>query len=82
MKMANFDGMKFDRNSKIPCTTTETITFDYQEQNWVRNGSDWFHITIAFPDRFEEIVMVRAVDIHSAVGNAGGYIGLFLGNKY
>ena len=42
-------------------------------------GSDWFHFSIRFPDRFEEIVMVQAVDIQTAVGNAGGYIGLFLG---
>ena len=44
------------------------------------NGSDWFHIFLEFPDRFEEIVMVQAVDIHSAIGNAGGHIGLLLGN--
>ena len=43
-------------------------------------GTDWFRVNIMFPERFKEIGMVKAVDIHSAIGNSGGYIGLFLGN--
>ena len=48
--------------------------------NW--KGTEWFHINIMFPDRFKEIVSVKAVDIHSAIGNSGGYVGLLLGNYH
>ena len=77
MKEASFN--KFQKSKKVACKSTETITFDYQEINFNLKGSDWFHFNIAFPDRFEEIVMVQAVGIQTAIGNAGGYIGLFLG---
>ena len=33
------------------------------------------------PYHIKEIVMVKAVDIQTAIGNAGGYIGLFLGKS-
>ena len=31
-------------------------------------------------DSYKEIKQVRAYDIQSLIGNAGGYLGLFLGN--
>ena len=39
-----------------------------------------FGLRLAFPGIYKEISMVKAVDIHAAVGNAGGYIGILLGN--
>ena len=42
-------------------------------------SSDFLYVDYLYPDRFKEVVMVKAVDIHSAIGNSGGYIGLFLG---
>ena len=44
------------------------------------NQSDWFKVDVDFPSQFKEIIMVQEIDIHSAIGNSGGYIGLFLGN--
>ena len=79
MKEASFN--KFQKGTKMACESTETITFDYQKVNFELKGPDWFHFNIGFPDRFEEIVMVQAVDIQTAIGNAGGYIGLFLGKS-
>jgi len=79
IKRANFDLLK-NRNLKKACTTPIAINFENYETNYGKiNGSDWFHIYVTFPDNYEEIMMVRAVDIHSAIGNSGGYIGLFLG---
>ena len=81
IKRANFDLMK-SRDIRKACTIPMSINFDYYETNYGQiNGSDWFHIYVTFPDNYEEITMVRAVDIHSAIGNSGGYIGLFLGNE-
>ena len=64
------------------CTSSPSMTFAYDERDApdYDYGPDWFHVYIYFPELFKEIVMVKAVDIHSAIGNSGGYIGLFLGN--
>ena len=77
MNKAVFDGFKNSR--KVPCKSAEMITYEYKEVDYNLNGSDWFHFYVGFPGRFEEVVMVKAVDIQTAIGNAGGYIGLFLG---
>lgn len=78
MKKANFDFMS-NLNLIEACTVATTILYDYQEIDYKLNNPDWFNIYIQFPSQYEEIVMVQAVDIHSALGNSGGYIGLFLG---
>ena len=78
IKKAYYDVMKYSTLKK-PCTSSAPITFNFEEVDRFINGSDWFHVNIVFPDQFKEIVMVKAVDIHSAIGNAGGYVGLFLG---
>ena len=66
-----------------PCTSIEDIRYTFEEfdvdKNW--SGSDWFWITITLPDTFMEILQVRAVDVQTVIGNAGGYVGLFLGKK-
>ena len=67
------------RASKTPCTTAMKISFKFAEQDTVSKGSDWFHMQIFYPYQYKEIIQVKAVDIQTAIGNAGGYIGLFLG---
>ena len=52
------------------------------EEDYDWKGSDWFHIYIMHPHHIKEIVMVKAVTIQTAIGNAGGYIGLFLGKYF
>ena len=39
-----------------------------------------FKISLQFPERMRIITQSKEVDIHSLIGNIGGYIGLFLGN--
>ena len=39
------------------------------------------NLEIEFPDKITVITMSKEVDIHTLIGNIGGYIGLFLGNK-
>ena len=66
--------------SKIACTSIATITYIYQEEKNPARNATWFGVNIYFPRTYKEISMVKAVDIQTAIGNAGGYIGLFLGN--
>merc|ERR1712126_114498 len=45
-----------------------------------RKESSWFRINLYFPETsFQEISQTQAYDIESFVGDAGGYLGLFLG---
>ena len=74
---AKHDAREF-QNSRAACTSASTITFTYEEVDL--HFDDKFFSYIYFPGQIKEIVMVQAVDIHSAIGNVGGYIGLFLGN--
>ena len=66
---------------KKACKSAASIIFAYHEQDFDVMGSDWFHVTLWFPDQYKEIVMVKAVDIETVIANAGGYIGLFLGKE-
>ena len=81
LKEANLDIFR-TKKTKTACTNAATITYTFDEQDLVPNfkGSEWFHVYLMYPEQFKEIVMVKAVDLQTAIGNAGGYVGLFLGN--
>ena len=59
-----------------------TLDYDYDESDYkfqVTNES-FFQIGASYPQTtFREVKQVRAYDIDGLVGNAGGYLGLFLG---
>ena len=67
-------------NYRDACTSAEVLAFGYEVSEENRNGADWFQVNIEYPKRIKEITMVEEVDFQSMIGNAGGYIGLFLGN--
>ena len=79
MKEAYFDLVDIGK-LQLPCTTAEVISLGLSEVEEKILSSDFLYVDYLYPDRFKEVVMVKAVDIHSAIGNSGGYIGLFLGN--
>ena len=79
MKRSSFDPFQH-KHTMVPCTSMETIAFHYSEFNDEWKGSGWFHVTLKFPNRYKIIKMIKAVDLQTAIGNAGGYVGLFLGN--
>ena len=72
-----------------PCQVIEKIQVDYTEMDVLSNSgvsdtkteeTGWFRINLYFPETsFKEISQTQAYDIESFVGNAGGYLGLFLG---
>ena len=67
------------KNSKRPCISATTLAFRYDEKEYP-NDSDWFGVGITFPIQVKETVMIKEIDIQTAIGNSGGYIGLLLGN--
>ena len=75
---ANFDLSERERPIK-PCTSSSTITFSYDEYEANKNEPDWFHVILTYPNQYKEIKMVQAIDLQTVIGNAGGYVGLFLG---
>ena len=62
-----------------PCTSASTMIFSYDENEYKSNRSDVFNIILFYPNQYREIRMVQAIDLQTVIGNAGGYIGLFLG---
>ena len=67
-----------------PCTSVRNIIFSYDEKdNDVKEYDMWtddLWIGLGFPNKFKEIKQKREVDMQTVIGNAGGYVGLFLGN--
>ena len=53
----------------------------YREQE-KKGYQDIWRIAISYPDDLRIIQQSKEVDAHSLVGNIGGYVGLFLGNRH
>ena len=67
-----------------PCTSVRSIMYSYDEQDNDDTNSDWpeyLQIGLGLPIVFKEIIQKREVDIQTVIGNAGGYVGLFVGNS-
>ena len=72
-----------------PCLEIAKLQDEYEEMDVVSKSNNlteeiqqnsWFRITLYFPETcFKQISQAQAYDIESFVGNAGGYLGLFLG---
>ena len=43
------------------------------------NYDTYWTITIEYPEEVKIITQTKDVDVHSLIGNIGGYLGLFLG---
>ena len=69
-----------------PCQQTSYLAFDhinFSAGNITWNETFGFYpLNIMFPDQVKEIEYLQAIDIHSLIGNIGGYIGLFLGKAF
>ena len=76
-----------DLNNYPPaCRAISKLQFDYQDidedESMIEGdiGPPHFSLSItALDTTFKLIELVRAYDIQSLIGNAGGYIGIFLG---
>jgi hypothetical protein len=78
---------EFTDEIQEPCQTIETIGVTYSEDYYDHiypNGTakeKVFDIILRFRDmpRFKQIKQVRSYDFASTYGNAGGYIGIYVG---
>ena len=71
-------------NFDPPCRSISKLQFDYQDvdYDYDEDGMDVPQFTLSttsLDTTFKLIELVRAYDAQSLIGNAGGYIGIFLG---
>ena len=57
-----------------PCHRISKIRYEFARYRW-----STFNIFMKYPEEIKVITQSKEVDIHSLIGNIGGYIGLFLG---
>ena len=66
--------MSCHRLSKISYRT------EHRDDNFLGGEEGDLVIGIVYPQYFRSIELTKEVDVHSLIGNVGGYVGLFLGN--
>ena len=60
------------------CRTMTNVDFQTKAIDFKHLGYQ-FILNVIYPDQLKIITQSKSVDIHSFIGNIGGYIGLFLG---
>jgi hypothetical protein len=60
----------------VPCQSIPDIPYTYTQ---LPDKTKGFAITITYPNNVKIVTQSQAVDVHSLIGNMGGYIGLFMG---
>ena len=70
--------IRFKKGYVKPCLGMSKVDFQYTTDSPELNDT-WIGLGIVYPEQMKIISQSQAVDIHSLVGNIGGYIGLFLG---
>ena len=63
----------------VPCEEMSNIAFKAHKVPGSR-VSEYPQLYFEYPHRAKVIQQLKSVDLHSLIGNIGGYIGLFLGN--
>ena len=62
-------------NLQKPCNRISKLSFEDTVEN---KHKDW-RMYIHFPEEVKTIIQSKEVDIHTLIGNVGGYLGLFMG---
>lgn len=62
----------------VPCQEMSQLAFTFTNDFQI-GGYEDYPILVVFPEKIRAITYSQAIDIHSLIGNIGGYIGLFLG---
>ena len=78
---ARYNGWNFAKKNAIlyPCQEMSLISYKH---DFYPNGDetrDLHLFSVSYPPTIKIIKQSQAVDVHSLIGNIGGYIGLFLG---
>ena len=70
----------FDNLDHIPCRRLEKLQFGATEYDVETSTTPTITIQLSYKDlTYKEIKKVRSYDTQTLIGNAGGYIGLFVG---
>ena len=89
LKEASLYSLECKKTMKT-CTSISSLTFTYDETDMDHTdelsgftddgfGSDFFRVALDYPNHYRETKMIQAIDFQTVIGNAGGYIGLFVG---
>ena len=82
MKQSLFDGQALGEEYLNPCREMPNIIYNYGLDKPEENFGDNIVLYVSYPDKWKIITQSQAVDVHTLIGNIGGYIGLFLGKNY
>ena len=63
------------------CQRISKTKIDVNQYKEPYSESDTWSITVEYPEEVRIITQSKEVDIHSLIGNIGGYLGLFLGKQ-
>ena len=63
----------------IPCRVMLSQRFTSKVSSSAENENNAFYVGVRYPEYYIEIEHVRQYNFESLIGNAGGYLGLFLG---
>ena len=83
LKDSEFD---FDKMRSIDITPDCQILSEIRSSSYTVHTAAYenvpfvLNVRLLYPERMRIITQSKEVDIHSLIGNIGGYIGLFLGN--
>ena len=73
---------KFAAKFLLPCQELSQLAYKHTVENsYPSFTKGTFAVAVLFPDKKKVITQSQKLDIHSLIGNIGGYIGLFLGKK-
>ena len=74
-----FDGQELALEYEPPCQEMPTVEYNHGIVDADPNFGDKITIYVSYPDKWKIITQSQKVDVHTLIGNMGGYIGLFLG---
>ena len=76
-----FETMK--SSDSRPCRRISSFNDDAFKVRFIKHHfKPFLMFGISYPDEIKVITQSKEVDVHSLIGNIGGYIGLFLGKYY
>ena len=82
LKQSVVELSKFASKFLLPCQELSQLAYKHNiEDSYTSYTKGSFAVSVLFPDKKKVIRQSQAIDIHSLIGNIGGYIGLFLGKK-
>ena len=81
LKEVLFDGLKLAHDYPSPCLEMPNLAYRYGKTESNAYMTDGVKFYVSYPDKWKIITQSQKVDVHTLIGNMGGYIGLFLGKK-